>query len=195
MYLYVSRCSTDTLYQVCRRFDKTGAPRAVLLTTEEGKFLRAQLKKELMLYLNNQAPFHDGLYAGLDVAPADWWRQNAPNMDEDGNLMLIRMAAVKIVSLAPESTENEKLHQIFKLTRTKTRNRLGYTRALGLNFINWEDRNSTDAVCVIDFVCVYLFVSFCGFLFISALYSTCRAIFSQTNALVYRLPKSLTGLR
>lgn len=59
----------------------------------------------------------------------------------DGEVLFLRSAAIMLCSLAPESTENEKAHDLFKSQRVKKRNKLGYARAQGLNFICWEDRN------------------------------------------------------
>jgi hypothetical protein len=81
------------------------------------------------------------LFAHLSGAPSDIWRLDMPSKTLDGEFLFLRSAAIMVCNLAPESTENEKAHDLFKSQRVKKRNKLGYARAHGLNFICWEDRN------------------------------------------------------
>jgi hypothetical protein len=133
--------TVDCLVTLFRRFDERGRPREYILCQSVAEAHRSEFAAQLKAYYDVEVPFHTGLFAHLSGAPSDIWRLDMPSKTLDGEFLFLRSAAIMVCNLAPESTENEKAHDLFKSQRVKKRNKLGYARAHGLNFICWEDRN------------------------------------------------------
>jgi len=133
---------------VCRRFNDQGQPRANVIPEDDDLLVecREQLEEELQHYFNllgdgfvNAEAFSE---AKCKALPFSWWDRNcqtqhAEKLREDkiSPYVLLKMCAMKITTLSPSTTPVERIHKVHKSQRTKLRNRLGYARALGLNFI------------------------------------------------------------
>ena len=130
------RETEDCITSVYRRFDVRGCPRKEVLEKggSEIEEIRARVNRELEHYSRMRDSFGADLFVDkqLKRSPADWWDFIAP----PGTIL--RQAAMRITSLSPSTTPVERLHKVFKSQRTKARNRLGYARALGLNFVSAE---------------------------------------------------------
>lgn len=132
------RLLDDTLHcliQFYRRFDEDGLPRPEVLPVDNEGLMRLKvvLRKELLDYVDKAGVYVPRYFTSESLvdAPSVWWQVTCVR----GQL---RAAAIRITSLSPATTPVERLHKVTKSTRTKTRNRLGYARALGMNFICCE---------------------------------------------------------
>lgn len=90
--------------------------------------LSMQLEKELGHYLSGNHGYLGLVAKYIYLSPADFWLREAP----DG---LLRRVMCRVCSLAPSTCSVERMHKLFKATRTKYRNCLGYYRAMAINFV------------------------------------------------------------
>jgi hypothetical protein len=129
IYQVLEEDTVAVILQMLRRFNPDGAPRSALLTVDEVEILYEEEIKENLLSFVNKSEMFDGVkYHAFTKSPAEWWVFRAPKC-------LIKRFMGWICSLAPSSSPVERMHKLFKGTRTKTRNILGYPRAFALNFI------------------------------------------------------------
>lgn len=148
--------TVDCCVTVCRRFEEDGKPRKVILESSDllVSEYREQLEGELESYFSP-----DGCkfvkaedFLKKKKNPRDWWdfvcaaeHTNDDREDKVTKKVLLRMCARKITTLSPSTTPVERLHKLHKSQRTKLRNRLGYARALGLNFIAAEALSGSES--------------------------------------------------
>lgn len=121
-----------------RRFDETGKRRSQVLARNDEALgeLRERLELDLEGYLLGEGAFKPALFEESQLSnrsPAKWWVMTGARA-----MSLLHHPAQRITSLSPSTTPVERLHKVHKANRTKTRNSLGYARALGLNFICCE---------------------------------------------------------
>jgi hypothetical protein len=118
-----------------RRFDIQGNPRPTLLAEDNKELL--ELKIEVMgqieAYLSLEGQFKADKFSDAELrrSPSAWWEYL-------GFSNVLRAAAMRFTSLSPSTTPVERMHKVHKINRTKARNLLRYSRALGLNFICCE---------------------------------------------------------
>jgi len=102
----------------------------------ETKTYREKISAEVEDFVKMKGRFANaGMFSESELyrSPSDWWDFMAPSGS------VLRSAAIKLTSLSPNTTPVERVHKVHKTQRTKPRNRLGYSRALGLNFISCEE--------------------------------------------------------
>jgi hypothetical protein len=136
VYAKLFRETVDIVIQVSRRFDESARPRAAPLRANDPIILelREKVESEIGDFVHMRGNFNVAMFSDTSVAkaPVDWWSTRAATSS-------IRAAAIKIVTLSPSTSPVERLHKQTKSIRTKSRNRLGYARALALNFICCEN--------------------------------------------------------
>jgi len=121
----------DVLTDMYRRFepDRQECRKAIIPENDSSlEKIREDFRAELESYV-----ILDGMYTGANLStcsPFKYWLMRAPADS------IIKCYAARIVTLDATSTETERCHKVFKGTRVKTRNRLTYDRALGLNFLS-----------------------------------------------------------
>lgn len=124
----------DCCVTVFRRFDLSGTPRPSVLKPDDPSVLaqRDVFENELFDYVRMRGAFTAKSFSGKPRNPTDWWTI-------EGSKSPLVGIAKKIVSISPSTAPVERLHKLTKSIRTKTRNSIGYARALGLNFICAEE--------------------------------------------------------
>jgi len=130
--------TVDCCVSIYRRFDFQGVRRSTVLSEncDEMRMIREKIGAEVEDYAKMKGRFAKAVMFSIGElrrSPSDWWDFVAPPE------FFLRSAAVKITSLSPNTTPVERVHKVHKMQRTKPRNRLGYSRALGLNFISCEE--------------------------------------------------------
>jgi hypothetical protein len=134
--------TVDCCCTVYRRFNQDGTPREIVLDASNVLVtdMRKIFEDQLYDYIRKRGSFNSAMFEKDALrAPTDWWRLN-------GSKSPLRHIASKIVSISPSTAPVERNHKLTKSIRTKSRNSIGYARALGLNFICAEHimRNCKD---------------------------------------------------
>jgi len=124
-----------------RRFDEKGTLRSEPLRVDDIAVsdLKSRLTAEIEAYIALEGCFKAAHFAESQLksrSPSRWW--DFVGSRAQGSKGLLYRAAMRITSISPSTTPVERLHKIHKSNRTKSRNLLGYARALGLNFICCE---------------------------------------------------------
>lgn len=134
-YKTLLKQTLDCCCTVFRRFSLDGSLRTHVLSPTDPLVIetQAKFKAELSDYVKMRGNFAiDSFSIESLKAPNEWWI-------EEGFKSPLRCIAAKIVSISPSTAPVERYHKLTKSIRTKSRNSIGYARALGLNFICAEN--------------------------------------------------------